>query len=184
VAVSAFLIPSFFRAQPEKAALRRVEAALAENFDGMYRFLRRLGVPDRDVEDALQEVSIVAMSKTSSIEEGRERSYLFGVAYRVGSNLRRRDHTRNETSDEALIELPDRSGDPSRLLDERRAVALLNRVLMSIPEELRAVFVLHEIEEHSMSDIATILSIPAGTVASRLRRARELFDAKVERSQA
>lgn len=181
MSVSAFLIPSFFRVQPEKAALRRVEAALALHFDGMYRFVRRLGVPERDLDDALQEIAIVAMSRASAIEEGRERSYLFGVAYRVGSNLRRRDRGRNETSDDALLELPDEVSDPSRALDERQAAELLHKILMSIPEELRAIFLLHEIEEHSMADIAAILEIPPGTVASRLRRAREVFDAKLAR---
>jgi len=181
VSPSAFVIPSFFRVQPQRAALQRIEAAIGQHVDGLYRFVRRLGVPERDIEDALQEVTIVAMSRASSIEEGRERSFLFGVAYRVGSNLRRRDRGRQETSADVLEGAPDPAGDPSRAMADREDAALLQRILSSLPEGLRAVFVLHEIEEHSMADIATILEIPAGTVASRLRRARELFDAKVER---
>ena len=44
-----------------------------------------------------------------------------------------------------------------------------------MPEDFRNVFVLFELECMTMTEIAHVLSIPAGTVASRLRRARELF---------
>jgi RNA polymerase sigma-70 factor, ECF subfamily len=163
------------------AALKRVEAALSTNFDGVYRFLRRLGVPERELEDAMQEVAIVATSKAASIDEGRERSFLFGVAYRVGGNFRRKERARQEVCDDGLEEMPDGLGDPQRALDDREAAQLLSRLIAAIPEDLRAVFVLHEVEEHSMADIAVSLELPPGTVASRLRRAREMFDAKLER---
>jgi RNA polymerase sigma-70 factor (ECF subfamily) len=47
--------------------------------------------------------------------------------------------------------------------------------------DLRVVFTLHELEEMSMSEIAELVGIPAGTVASRLRRARQDFEAIVAR---
>ena len=58
-----------------------------------------------------------------------------------------------------------------------------NRFLDSMPLELRAVFVLYEMEELSMADIAILLQIPPGSVASRLRRAREQFQERVRRYQ-
>ena len=51
-------------------------------------------------------------------------------------------------------------------------------------EELRAVFVLHDIERLTMADIADALELKPGTVASRLRRAREDFDNRVGRVEA
>jgi RNA polymerase sigma-70 factor (ECF subfamily) len=53
-----------------------------------------------------------------------------------------------------------------------------------MPSELRAVFTLYEIEEMTMIEIAQVLDLPQGTVASRLRRAREQFEARVDRLQA
>jgi RNA polymerase sigma-70 factor (ECF subfamily) len=54
-------------------------------------------------------------------------------------------------------------------------------ILDELSLDLRAVFVLHELEEQTIADIATILGIPPGTAASRLRRARTLFYERVAR---
>jgi RNA polymerase sigma-70 factor (ECF subfamily) len=56
---------------------------------------------------------------------------------------------------------------------------LLDGVLDQMDESLRATFVLHEFEEMSTAEIAEVLSIPRGTVASRLRRARTEFRERV-----
>jgi len=61
-------------------------------------------------------------------------------------------------------------------IDDRRARALLDALLASMPLDLRTVFVLYELEELTMAEIARALDLPAGTVASRLRRAREAFE--------
>jgi RNA polymerase sigma-70 factor (ECF subfamily) len=53
-----------------------------------------------------------------------------------------------------------------------------------MPIELRVVFVLFELEEMTTAEIATLLEIPSGTVASRLRRARETFEDHVARVRA
>jgi RNA polymerase sigma-70 factor (ECF subfamily) len=67
------------------------------------------------------------------------------------------------------------------LLDQRRARELLDRVLAELDHDLRVIFVLYEIEELTMAEIASVLELPQGTVASRLRRARQEFSARVER---
>jgi RNA polymerase sigma-70 factor (ECF subfamily) len=67
------------------------------------------------------------------------------------------------------------------LLDERRAFDVLGRLLDSMEDDLRQVFVLYEIEDLTMAAIAELLQIPAGTVASRLRRAREQFEVMASR---
>jgi RNA polymerase sigma-70 factor (ECF subfamily) len=53
-----------------------------------------------------------------------------------------------------------------------------------MPIELRAVFVLHELEQKSSPEIAAMFALPLGTVASRLRRAREGFRDAIKRLQA
>ncbi len=72
----------------------------------------------------------------------------------------------------------------SDLLARRRALDELQRILDALPEELRAVFVLFEIEELTMAEVALVLGIPAGTAASRLRKARDAFERIVARKRA
>ena len=85
---------------------------------------------------------------------------------------------------ETLETLVDNKPSAENLLDERRARELLDRVLDSMEEKLREVFVLFELEEIEIPAIAEILEIPVGTVGSRLRRAREEFSAIAKRVRA
>ena len=66
-------------------------------------------------------------------------------------------------------------------LDANRRKQLLSEVLFALPEELRLVLVLQTIEGLSKREVAEALQIPEGTVASRVRRARELFRAALVR---
>jgi RNA polymerase sigma-70 factor (ECF subfamily) len=61
---------------------------------------------------------------------------------------------------------------------------VLDSILGELPLESRVVLVLHEMEDHTMAEIAKLLQLSPGTVASRLRRARELFDAALTRYRA
>ena len=78
-------------------------------------------------------------------------------------------------------ELGARDADPERLLQERSAREELDAILDELAEPLRAVFVLFELELQSQVDVAEALQIPQGTVASRVRRAREVVAAAIER---
>jgi RNA polymerase sigma-70 factor (ECF subfamily) len=66
-------------------------------------------------------------------------------------------------------------------LDLQRAAKLLDRALDTLDEVDRAVYVMAELEQLSRTEVAEALMIPKGTVASRLRRAREAFEAAVRR---
>ena len=63
-------------------------------------------------------------------------------------------------------------------------VGVLDALIDELPIDSRVVLVLHEMEDHTMAEIAALLEIAPGTVASRLRRARELFDAALVRYRA
>lgn len=73
---------------------------------------------------------------------------------------------------------------PARIIDRKRARLILDDLLAELPEELRAVFVLYEIEGITVPEIAQVLDLAPGTTASRLRRAREAFERGVERHRA
>ena len=69
-------------------------------------------------------------------------------------------------------------------MEMKQARALLDEVLDAMEEDLRVVFVLFELEGVPTEEIAAMLGLAKGTVASRLRRAREEFHAIARRVQA
>lgn len=162
----------------------RIRAIVAEHYGFLWRSLRRLGVPEADVEDAAQKCLCVVAERIDDIVEAKERSFLFGVAIRVAQAARRMHRSRRDVlDDERIAEIPSPDPDADVQLDERRARALLDAILEAMPLDLRTVFVLYEIEELTMAEVAALLEIPAGTVASRLRRARQTFEALSRRLQ-
>lgn len=164
----------------------RLRALIATQFDFVWRSLRRLGVPEAHADDACQQVWLVVSRKLESVEPAHERSFLFGTALRVASDARRSARRRPEDlgREEAPIDDVDPSPAPDEQLDAARARAELDSVLLELPMELRAVFVLFEMEELSSPEIARMLDLPVGTVASRLRRAREAFTDITRRRRA
>lgn len=144
------------------------------------RSLRRLGVPQADLEDAVQEVFVVASRKMHSVAPGRERAFLYGTAIRVASNARRNDkRAKSRLSQEPLESTSiDIDTGPSLedLVERRKARATLDAVLDTMSLEMRTVFILFEFEEMTMLEIANLLDLPQGTVSSRIHRAREHFD--------
>lgn len=163
---------------------RRLTSIVQEQFDFIWRSLRRLGVPVSEVDDCAQQVFWVASRKLASIAIGSERAFLFATALRVASDARRSRGRRREVPEDDADPPFDDAPRPDEIAEQRRARAVLDEVLAAMPMELRAVFVLFELEEMSTAEIATLLEIPTGTVASRLRRAREEFQRLVGRMQA
>jgi RNA polymerase sigma-70 factor (ECF subfamily) len=160
------------------------EATLAEllqsHFRDVWRALRRFGVPEAAADDAAQEVFIIASRKLTTIEPGRERQFLHAVALRVAANARRARNVRPESAESPTIELALAPGpNPEALLDRKQARELLDSVLDQMTEDLRTAFVLFELEGYSGPEVAEMLDIPLGTATSRLRRARESFQASV-----
>jgi RNA polymerase sigma-70 factor, ECF subfamily len=166
------------------------EAATAEHAPpderevaAIWRLLRRLGVSDSDVDDATQEVFLVVAERRAEIEPGKERSFAYGTALRLArANHRNAQRSHDELDEEALpdIEAPGIED----LLDRREARRILDLLLEQMPFDFRIALVLFEIEELSISEIAQVLGIPRGTAASRVRRAREDYEARVRRLRA
>lgn len=123
--------------------------------------------------------------RASEIPREAVRSFLLGTALRVASDWRRRGARAGEAVGiESLSGQAHPDPDAEHLVAHREMRRQLDRVLDSLPPELRAVFVLAELEEMTMATIARALSIPPGTVASRLRRAREVFATRAEEVRA
>ena len=153
----------------DRASAQLLGELFDEHADALMRGLRRWGVPDASVEDALQEVFVVASRKLSEFEgRSSHRTWLFGIALRVA-----RGHRRARTHDE-MVEEPaaDASGVDERV-DAERMARLLDRLLGDLDESQREVFVLAALHELSAPEIAEITGANLNTVYSRLRLARQ-----------
>lgn len=151
--------------------------------DGIYNYIWRM-ISDRDdVEDLTQEVFVRAYC---SIKKFRSESNLRTWLYRIASNICIDKYRRSgpekalrvpferENDDESWgpIELPDSSSEPSKLFQEKELQSEIDRALLRLPEKLRSVVVLYDIENLSYDEIAETLGCPLGTVKSRLFKAR------------
>jgi RNA polymerase sigma-70 factor (ECF subfamily) len=153
--------------------------------DDVWRTLRRLGVADPQVDDATQRVFVVASRKLDEITVGGEGRFLYGVAIRVASEMRRRDPSRREVGgEEVFAMLADEAPGPEDSLLEHEAREALDATLDGMPDDLREVLVLVEIEDIAVNEVASMLEIPIGTAHSRLRRAREAFTKSARRVRA
>lgn len=162
----------------------RLTRVAQEHLDFVWRCLRRFGVPASDADDAAQQVFLVAADKLSEVPVERERAFLFATAARIAANARRSIRRRQSAYDSYSQSPEEPSVSQDELSDQLRARALLDQVMADMPDDLREVFVLFEIEEISIQDIAVTLEIPIGTVGSRLRRARQAFQQAVTRHRA
>lgn len=159
----------------------RLRSLVEPHFASLWRGLRRFGVPASSLDDALQQVLLVLATKLDRIERGKERAFLLGIAHGVSANFRRLHARRAEVAyeDDVVTVHPDPDPDPEALLELKHRRALLDEALDALSEDQRAVFVLFELEGCTMIEIAETLSLPMGTVASRLRRGRARFEEKV-----
>ncbi len=162
----------------------RLHRIATDEYEFVWRSLRRLGVRPPETDDAAQQVFVVLASKLASVEPGKERSYVFGIVMRVAANVRRARARSCEVPEADVVEVPSVLPAAESQLEQAHARAILDEVLGGMPDERRAVFVLFELEELSLTEISDLLQIPLGTVGSRLRRAREDMRAGIARIRA
>jgi RNA polymerase sigma-70 factor (ECF subfamily) len=165
-------------ALPSSVGPLQLHQLFKETYDGIWRLLRGLGVPPDRIDDAAQQVFLVYAERRADVLPGSERSFLFGTALRVAHVVRRGAH--REVPGEIDYACSEQPG-VDELTDQKRARQVLDGILDQLDPELRDVFVLYELEEFTMPEIAAIVEIPLGTAASRLRRGRDRFSALVRR---
>ena len=150
------------------------DALVQRHFRPIFRFFRaRL---DRDAEDLVQQTFLGCLEAASRFQRGRPlRPYLFEIAQRqLCKHLRKQSNRlRRSSSAEVPVASPDTT--PSQLATRNESGRLLNTAMRRLPEELQTAVHLHYWEGLTMGEIGEILDIPAGTVKSRLHRARDLL---------
>jgi RNA polymerase sigma-70 factor (ECF subfamily) len=165
---------------PEATSFPEVYRRHAE---GVWRVLRRLGVREADVADVCQEVFTVIYRKLPHFT-GRStlRTWIYGIAVRSASDYRRRAHVLREVPTEMpgdqALEAPQIA-----FIEQREARAQLDALIAELDEDKRAVFVLFEMEEFLMSEVADAVGCPLQTAYSRLHAARRQLEGAVARLQ-
>jgi len=157
----------------------RLRAMVDRYLDFVARVLRNAGTPEAELDDDVQRTFIAVSNRLDDVRPDAEKSFLLQTALRMAAHARRTLARRREVHDSDAQLRIQGPLQPEQMLDQKRARELLDNVLEEMAIELRTVFVLYELEELSMTEIAATLRIPQGTVASRLRRARADFRDRV-----
>ncbi|WP_437630079.1 RNA polymerase sigma factor [Sorangium sp. So ce854] len=158
----------------------------AQHFRFVWRSLRRLGVPESDAADAVQDVFLVVHRRLPEFE-GRSKitTWLYSICFHVARDRRKLAHMRRRAhDDEPLLDCADDRADVGAQAERRQAIELLEVILDELPLEQRAVFTLFELDGMGGEEVAELLDIPLGTVYSRLRLARDAFRRAVARLNA
>jgi RNA polymerase sigma-70 factor (ECF subfamily) len=143
------------------------------------RKLRNAGVPESEVDDGVQRTFIAAARRLADVRPGSERKFLAQVAINMAWHTRRTLARRREVLSDEPPDQIEELATPESLTDRKQMQKVLGQIVNSMHETVRPVFVLQEFEGMNLTDIATFLRVPRGTVASRLRRARAHFRSHV-----
>jgi RNA polymerase sigma factor (sigma-70 family) len=141
----------------------------------LYRFVVKHIGWGTDAEDLTQQAFVEAAQSYASFKGASELStWLYGIAMNLVRNHLSRAPSRRYVfeSDEVLEETSGHEPDPCDQLANRQSVRALQAALDELPTDMRDVLMLVAMEELSYEDAAVMLSIPVGTVRSRVSRAR------------
>ncbi len=150
---------------------------ITELYPSIHRIVFRLaGVRGREQHEDLVQSALEQVCRSIDAFEGRSRfsTFVFGICHRVVARSRRYERVRNwfkRDAEEAC--LPQAVTAPDDLLERARGVADARAALDGLGIEERAAFVLHEVEDLPLEEVASALRCSTRTVKRRLRAARE-----------
>ena len=150
----------------------RTRWLVEEHVELVTRTLRNAGVRQADLDDEVQRTFIIAVRRLDDLQPGAERAFLCQVALHLAWHARRSFARRREIPSDQVPEMVETRATPEELIGRMQIRQYLEGIVDRMDESLRAVFKLFVIDEMNLSEIAQVLRVPRGTVASRLRRAR------------
>jgi RNA polymerase sigma-70 factor, ECF subfamily len=144
-----------------------------------------------DGEDVVQEACIRAFGAVGSFRDGSPRAWLLTIVRNTAFTWLRKNRPKAliVTDDDSVFESAGIEADAGRPSGPEAALIakadgeLLNAAIAALPMNFREILVLREIDGLSYREIAEVVSLPIGTVMSRLSRARQLLIAQVGRAQ-
>ncbi len=151
----------------------------------VWRSARRLGVREAALDDVVQEVFVVVHRRLETFE-GRSslRTWLFGITLRIVRDHLRAVRRRGTAGDDEPDALGTTDPSPCDLAERSEAVRILHAILDELDDEKREVFVMAELEELPVPEIAGVLAINLNTAYARLRLARQAFEQALARHRA
>lgn len=154
---------------------RGFEETVLPHLDAAFNYARWLTKSHAEAEDVVQDACVRAMRYFSSLRDDNPRPWLFAIIRNTWYSRisRRPDLTKVDMDDSARRERPDQALDPEERLLQQHTIALVRAALDQLPVDFREVIVLRDLEGLSYKEIAAVVSVPIGTVMSRLARARE-----------
>jgi RNA polymerase sigma-70 factor, ECF subfamily len=166
---------------------RDFEVVYREHFDLVWRALRRYGVPEASIDDALQDAFLVVQSRLATFE-GRSslRTWIFGIARRVARDHRSPARMSAEALGRDTLEaLPDvASKTPLATLEAIEGARLLERLLSALAPDKREAFILVELEQMTILEASQALGVNSNTMSSRVRAARQELELAIARLEA
>jgi RNA polymerase sigma factor (sigma-70 family) len=146
-------------------------------FDSLYNFASWLVHNQSNAEDLVQETYLKALRSFASFQPGTNfRAWMFRILRNTFLSSRSTLSSRMTVeidSEDAVLVLPVTSATPESLLIERSRKNAVRNAIEQLPVIFRKVLLLCDVEDASYQEIAEIMSIPIGTVMSRLARARK-----------
>ena len=169
--------PSPVPPPPDFASIYRTQGAYVR------RTLQRMGVPDRHLDDAMQDVFVVVLRR---LPEYRDRKRLTGwlaaIAHKIAAPRLQQERSRPIVADAATVDLLLDPNNPE-ITTATREIALWALREIKNPAR-RTVYTMFHVEDSTLPEIALALGIPVGTVKTRLRDAEAEVDAALQRLHA
>lgn len=157
-------------------------------FDFVWSSTRRLGVALESLDDVVQEIFIVIHARLHTLERSDAlRSWIYGIVRRTVSTYHRTRRAKEEPPVTGMAEdeiYPSRPLTPSELAEQSDQVKLLWALLGELDAPKREVFILSEIEQMTVPEIAEAIEVPVNTVYSRLRASKIAFEEALSRHNA
>lgn len=139
------------------------------------RLARWLLRNDHDAEDVVQEASLRALRYFRTFNGGNGRAWFLRIVRNTCSRWRHRMPVPTDPFDEAQHSGDRSAADPETQLLRSDAAAAIDEALSHLPDRLRELLILRELEGMSYREMAELMDIPIGTVMSGLSRARQAF---------
>lgn len=187
---SAEIAPPRGEPAPAPAAVPSFARVYEDHFDFVWCSARRLGVPDATLDDAVQEVFVIVHRRLSEFE-GRSsiKTWLFGIVRNVSREARRTIRRKSPHDAKGALADPElltaaAEEQPDRIAERSAENRVLHELLERLDDDKREVFVLAELEQFSVPEIAEAVGCNVNTAYSRLRLAREAFAEAAARYRA
>ncbi|SNU09920.1 RNA polymerase sigma-70 factor, ECF subfamily [Lachnospiraceae bacterium] len=162
-----------------------IEKYIEEYGKDVYSFCMYLTKNRFDADDLYQQTFLVAYEKGSIDSDKNPKSYLITIAVNIWNNQIRKTMWRRKKADiiqydeDALERIEDKDGSIEEELIDKEEKNRIRKIVDTLPDKMRIVILMFYMEDMSIEDIAAALKIPAGTVKSRLFKAKKILKEKM-----